>query len=51
VQFLDEIAKSISVLTKREQTDLRKIKNDERERIKNQKELTKFLKDERDIYH
>ena len=51
VQFLDEIAKSISVSTKREQADLRKIENDEREKIKNQKELTKYLKDERDIYH
>lgn len=36
---------------KEQQKSQEELKDLERERIKNQKELTKFLKDERDIYH
>ena len=51
IQKINTFAKSATYELKQQQTSTDKLKDLERERIKNQKELTKFLKDERDIYH
>ena len=51
IQKINTFAKSATYGLKQQQTSTDKLKDLERERIKNQKELTKFLKDERDIYH
>ena len=51
IQKINTFAKSATYELKQQQTSIDKLKDLQRERIKNQKELTKYLRDDRDIYH
>lgn len=51
IQKINTFAKSATYELKQQQTSIDKLKDLQRERIKNQKELTKYLRDDRDLYH
>ena len=51
IQKINAFAKSATYELKQQQTSADKLKDLQRERIKNQKELTKYLRDDRDLYH
>ena len=51
VAQIHSYTKAATYELKEQEKSQEKLKDLERDRVKNQKELTKFLKDERDIYH